>query len=141
MTLFDALGFRWDRSVVPTYVPSHSVKLACFRFKEMLPEFVWDASFLEGNPFTLLEVKTLLDGVTTGGRKVSDQEQVLTGCGKSSKLEGFPSLLAGLARNWGRFLRVPPALTAKIVPSGPFWTDSGPRYAAAPSSFGIRTRL
>ena len=66
---------------------------------------------------------------------------ILTGCGKSSKLEGFPSLLAGLARNWSRFLRVPPALTAKIVPSGPFWTDSGPRYAAAPSSFGIRTRL
>ena len=60
-----------------TYVPSHSVKRACFRFKEMLPEFVWDASFLEGNPFTFPEVKTLLDGVTIGGQKVSDQEQVL----------------------------------------------------------------
>ncbi len=32
---------------------------------------------LEGNPFTFPEVKTLLDGVTVGGRKVSDQEQVL----------------------------------------------------------------
>jgi hypothetical protein len=43
----------------------------------MLPEFVWDASVLEGNPLTFVEVKTLVDGVTIGGRKVSDQEQVL----------------------------------------------------------------
>lgn len=74
---FDALGFRWDRSVVPACVPSHSVDRACFRFHKMLPEFVWDASVLEGNPFTFPEVQTLLDGVTVGGRKVSDQEQVL----------------------------------------------------------------
>ena len=25
MTLFDALGFRWDRSAVPTSVPAHSL--------------------------------------------------------------------------------------------------------------------
>ncbi len=43
----------------------------------MLPEFVWDASMLEGNPITFPEVKTLLDGVTIGGRKITDQEQVI----------------------------------------------------------------
>jgi Fic family protein len=43
----------------------------------MLSEFVWDAGVLEGNPFTFPEVKTLLDGITVGGRKVSDQEQIL----------------------------------------------------------------
>ncbi|WP_419642185.1 Fic family protein, partial [Thiolapillus sp.] len=32
---------------------------------------------LEGNPFTYPEIKTLLDGVTVGGHKLSDQEQVL----------------------------------------------------------------
>lgn len=63
--------------MVPTSVPLHSIERACFRFHKMLPEFVWDASVLEGNPFTFPEVKTLLDGVTIGGRKVSDQEQVL----------------------------------------------------------------
>ena len=77
MKLFDALGFRWDRSIVPTSGPTHSLDRVCFRFYKMLPEFVWDASVLEGNPFTFPEVKTLLDGVTIGGRKVSDQEQVL----------------------------------------------------------------
>lgn len=77
MTLFDALGFRWDRSAVPTSIPAHSIERVCFRFHKMLPEFVWDASVLEGNPFTFPEVKTLLDGVTIGGRKISDQEQIL----------------------------------------------------------------
>lgn len=86
MALFDALGFRWDRSAVPTSVPSHSMERACFRFHKMLPEFVWDASVLEGNPFTFPEVKTLLDGVTIGGRKVSDQEQVLNLAESSKRL-------------------------------------------------------
>jgi len=43
----------------------------------MLPEYVWDAGVLEGNPFTFPEVKTLLYGVTVGGRKLADQEQIL----------------------------------------------------------------
>jgi Fic family protein len=58
----------------------------CFRFHKMLPEFVWDASVLEGNPFTFPEVKTLLDGVTIGGRKISDQEQVLNLAESSKRL-------------------------------------------------------
>jgi hypothetical protein len=86
MTLFDALGFQWDRSVVPHSIPTHSVERACFRFHKMLPEFVWDASVLEGNPFTFPEVKTLLDGVTVGGRKISDQEQVLNLAESSKRL-------------------------------------------------------
>ena len=86
MTLFDALGFRWDRAAVPTSVPAHSMDRVCFRFHKMLPEFVWDASVLEGNPFTFPEVKTLLDGVTIGGRKISDQEQVLNLAESSKRL-------------------------------------------------------
>ena len=86
MALFDALGFRWDRSSVPTAVPSHSLDRVSFRFHKMLPEFVWDASVLEGNPFTFPEVKTLLDGVTVGGRKISDQEQVLRLAESSKRL-------------------------------------------------------
>lgn len=56
----------------------YPIERVCFRFHKMLPEFVWDASMLEGNPFTFLEVKTLLDGVTVGGgHKIFDQEQIL----------------------------------------------------------------
>lgn len=32
---------------------------------------------LEGNPFTYPEVQTLLDGITIGGHKVSDEQQIL----------------------------------------------------------------
>jgi len=77
MTVFKALGFKWDRTNVPANLPTHSIERVAFRFHRMLPEFVWDASVLEGNPLTFAEVKTLMDGVTVGGRKVSDQEQVL----------------------------------------------------------------
>ena len=77
MKLFSALGFHWNRSDVPAVMPLHSIERVTFRMHRMLPEFVWDASVLEGNPFTFPEVKTLLDGVTIGGRKISDQEQVL----------------------------------------------------------------
>ncbi len=86
MSLFDALGFRWDRSAMPTAVPSHSIERACFRYHKMLPTFVWDASSLEGNPFTFPEVKTLLEGVTVGGRKVVDQEQILNLADSSRRL-------------------------------------------------------
>lgn len=101
-------------------VPTHSVERACFRFHKMLPEFVWDAGVLEGNPFTFPEVKTLLDGVTVGGRKVSDQEQILNLAESSKKLLAlvkanafvldkatFCDLHALVAKNealeWGRF--------------------------------------
>lgn len=77
MEIYDVLGFSWDRKILPKFVPIYSVKRVCFRFYRMLPEFVWDASFLEGNPFTFIEVKTLLDGVTVGGRRVSDHEQII----------------------------------------------------------------
>ena len=76
MRLFDKLGFKWDRSAVSAGV-SASVDRAIFRYKQMLVQFVFDASSLEGNPFTFPEVKTLLDGVTVGGHKLTDEQQVL----------------------------------------------------------------
>ncbi len=86
----------------------------------MLPEYVWDAGVLEGNPFTFPEVKTLLEGVTVGGRKLSDQEQILNLADSSKYLvelvkqgqfrldkETCCSLNARVARNealeWGHF--------------------------------------
>jgi hypothetical protein len=71
MELFAALGFGWDRSAVLAEEPTYSMERVCFRFHRMLPEFVWDAGVLEGNPFTFPEVKTLLDGVTVGGHRVA----------------------------------------------------------------------
>jgi hypothetical protein len=75
--LFDALGFHSDRSAIPV-VPRFSMKRAIWRFGRILTEFVWDAAVLEGNPFSYPEVQTLIGGVTVGGRKISEQNQILT---------------------------------------------------------------
>ena len=74
-TCLKKLGFEWDRNAVSAG-SSTSVERAAFRYKQSLTEFVYDASALEGNPFTYPEVQTLMDGVTVGGRKLSDQQQV-----------------------------------------------------------------
>ena len=86
VNLFETLGFSWDRLTVPHSVPVHSIERAAFRFHRMLDQFVWDAGVLEGNPFTFPEVKTLLDGVTVGGRKISDQLQILNLAASSKHL-------------------------------------------------------
>lgn len=118
--LFAALGFVWDRGALPTALPTHSIERVCFRYYKLLPEFVWDAGVLEGNPFTFPEVKTLLDGITVGGRKLSDQEQILNLAESSKQLytlvkkeafrldkTTFTSLHSLLAKNealeWGHF--------------------------------------
>ena len=75
MDMFEKLGFEWDRNAVSAG-SSTSVERAAFRYKQSLTEFVYDASALERNPFTYPEVQTLMDGVTVGGRKLSDQQQV-----------------------------------------------------------------
>lgn len=118
--LFESLGFAWDRSCIRVDVPEYQISRVVFRFRKMLPEFVWDAAVLEGNPFTFPEVKTLLDGITVGGRRVSDQEQILN-LAESSKMlvskvvsgefvldkENFKDIHRVLARNealeWGVF--------------------------------------
>lgn len=71
------LGFTYDASVLPPAdPPASSVERVLWRYQRALPEFVWDAAQLEGNPFTYPDVLTLMDGVTVGGHKLSDEAQV-----------------------------------------------------------------
>lgn len=42
-----------------------------------MPDVVFNMASLEGNPFTYSEVQTLLDGITIGGHRLSDEQQVL----------------------------------------------------------------
>ncbi len=53
------------------------VERALARFRGQLVGHVWDAAALEGNPYTLPEVQTLLEGVTVGGHRLEDEKQVL----------------------------------------------------------------
>ncbi len=69
------LGFSW-RYQVPLITPQ-SMERACFRLQKLFPEYVWNTVYLENNPFTFPEVQTLLEGITVGGHKIEDQQQVL----------------------------------------------------------------
>ncbi len=75
--IFNKLGLRWDRKLFPLQVTENTVVRAVKRFQKSLPQFIWEAAQLEGNPFTFPEVQTLLDGITVGGRKLSDAQQIL----------------------------------------------------------------
>tara|TARA_R110002095_G_scaffold216565_1_gene214605 strand:- start:3357 stop:4052 length:696 start_codon:yes stop_codon:yes gene_type:complete len=48
-------------------------KMALFIAKKQLVSLVYDAVKLEGINFTIPEIQTLLDGITVGGHKLSDQ--------------------------------------------------------------------
>ncbi|OAD19442.1 Filamentation induced by cAMP/death on curing, related domain protein [Candidatus Thiomargarita nelsonii] len=69
------LGFTWDYQV-PLLAPK-GLERACFRLQKLFPEYIFNTVYLEDNPFTFPEVQTLLEGITVGGHKLEDQQQVL----------------------------------------------------------------
>jgi hypothetical protein len=69
-------GIWWTEVGTDRIRPS-DIEVAWRRFRANLPELVWNAASLEGNSFTLPEVRTLLAGVTVGGRSAEDELEVL----------------------------------------------------------------
>ncbi|WP_246818622.1 Fic family protein [Corynebacterium sp. HMSC074H12] len=66
----------WEHHERP-HVSELGTDRALFRLTKQLPDLVWNAAALEGNTFTLPEVRTLLDGVTVGGKALAEQQQIL----------------------------------------------------------------
>ena len=88
-------GFTWDSGVIDfSRVRQVGVDKARARFRASLPDLIWNAAALEGNNFTLPEVKTLLDGVTVGGKSLEEAEQII------ALSEGY-SLVDELVRDGG----------------------------------------
>ena len=77
MDLFDALGFRWDKNPMGLNLPKHLPNRALFAFQRNLDGYIWNEAKLEGNPLSFAEVKTLMDGIIVGQRKVVDVQQVM----------------------------------------------------------------
>lgn len=75
--MVEVFGFTWNRGVIPKNIPDHPLKNILFVFKRAMEEFVYDASVAEDNPLTFVEVKTVMDGFTVGGHKLSDQAQII----------------------------------------------------------------
>lgn len=72
----DVFGFVWNPAALPPAPVQQTTRWALVYFQRQLPEFVWDAAALEGNPYTFPEVKTLVEGTAVGGHKVSDEAEV-----------------------------------------------------------------
>jgi len=47
-----------------------------FQCRKYIAQFVYDTAVLEDSPFTFSEVQTLLDGITVGGHKLSEQKLI-----------------------------------------------------------------
>lgn len=58
-------------------IPQSETSRSLFRLEKALPTLIWNAAALEGNTFTLPQVRTLLDGVTVGGKRLEEAEQIL----------------------------------------------------------------
>lgn len=89
-----ALGFTYGPVAFRTD-QRRDVRRACFRVRKVLEGVVHDTVALEGNPFTLPEVKTLIEGVTVGGHRLEDERQVL------NQAASWKALLVGVER--GKF--------------------------------------
>ena len=81
----DSLGFTYSPVTFRTD-QVRDIRRACFRVRKILEGVVHDTVALEGNPFTLPEVKTLLEGVTVGGHRLEDERQVLNQAASWNKL-------------------------------------------------------
>lgn len=71
-------GVAWDDEVPDLDRIEHvGVEHARHRFRAAIPDLIWNAAALEGNTFTLPEVRTLLDGITVDGKKVEEAQQII----------------------------------------------------------------
>lgn len=72
------LMMEWDPGAVDVdLIEETTTDRSRIRFRGQMPEFIWNAAALEGNTYTLPEVRTLLDGVSVGGKRIEETEQIL----------------------------------------------------------------
>lgn len=74
----DLTGVTFDLDAVDLdSIQATDVERARHRFRAAMPDLIWNAAALEGNTFTLPEVRTLLDGTTVHGKPIEDEQQVI----------------------------------------------------------------
>lgn len=89
MIVTTSLGFNYDANVLPASLPASeagSVARVVAIYNQRMAEFIWNVAKLENNPLTFVDIQTLLGGVTIGGHKVKDVEQVTNLVDSSRKL-------------------------------------------------------
>lgn len=73
----DILGFRYTPSLFNNIKGVAGADRAIFRLQQRFPEYIWNDSVNDGKAYTYPLVKTILEGVTTGGGKLNHKLDVL----------------------------------------------------------------
>lgn len=90
MTFNTSLGFSWSLPLTDYIFPASDPRKPKFMLRKMLAQYVWDIAQLEDNPFTFVDVQTLLDGITVAGYSVQDHNQIIN---QAKALKSLLSLL------------------------------------------------
>ncbi len=77
MNIQEKIGFTWGTHIGENILPAREPEKPVFILKKMLPEYVWDLVHIEDNPYSFVDVQTLIEGTTVGGHSLFDQLQVL----------------------------------------------------------------
>lgn len=65
-----------DTTNLNIFVPNKNLSFSLAKKDKI--DFIYNTSALEGNAMTFPEVQTLLEGITVGGHKLSDEQQILS---------------------------------------------------------------
>lgn len=75
------MNFTYNQSKIQQILQKNQLNtdfdLAFLLAKKIREDYVYNTSALEGNTLTYPEVQTLLEGITVGGHKLSEEQQVL----------------------------------------------------------------
>lgn len=72
----DKLGFSYSPKLFSGVRTRVGIERACARFALHFPQYIWNDSVVAGKAYTYPQVRTLLDGVTTGGSRLGEQQDV-----------------------------------------------------------------
>ncbi|MBC6903909.1 cell filamentation protein Fic [Saccharophagus sp. K07] len=73
----DILGFTYTPSLFKNVKTKIGKERAIFRLQQRFPAYIWNDSLTEGKAYTYPMVKTVIDGITTGGSKLTHQQDIL----------------------------------------------------------------
>ncbi len=75
--MINKLGFKYPENNFKRQFDSGNISRACFRLEQCFPQYIWNDSVNDGKAYTYPQVRTILDGATEGGSRLSDEGDIL----------------------------------------------------------------
>ncbi len=74
--MIEKIGFKYGNVEFAIAKKIRTPEGACFRLRQYFPNYIFSDVSMDGVAATLPDIKTILDGVTLGGSKVSEDIEV-----------------------------------------------------------------